>query len=125
MFSLYRSLLGKGVLDGSFEAAVTRRLNGEHLDWHQPQLHLEFAFYYEPLQRYVDVFGDDRVKVLIFEELARDPAGVMATVARFLGLSEPSFNDKLRPYNQSAMARSRLARSVLANQTITQPQSAS
>jgi Sulfotransferase family len=120
MFSLYRSLLGKGIIYDSFEAAVTRRLNNEPVNWYKPQLRVEFAFYYAALRRYVDVFGVDRIKVLIFEELTRDPAGAMRTVAQFLELPEPKFNEELRTYNRSAVSRSRLARSVLANRTITQ-----
>jgi hypothetical protein len=119
VFSLYVLMHGRGVIHGSFTEAVTCRLNGEPVDWHRPQLRVEYGFYHEALCRYRAVFGASRVKVLIFEEMARDPVGTMRSVARFLGLREPNFSRELKTYNRSAVPRSRLARKLLANRRIT------
>jgi hypothetical protein len=36
------------------------------------------AFYYEHVRRYFDVFGTDRVKVIVFEELVQNPRQTVA-----------------------------------------------
>lgn len=119
MFSLYRLLLGRGLVGGSFAATVTHRLSRESTNWSRPQLRIEYGFYYEALKRYLDVFGTERVQVLLFEDLARDPGEAMRTVARFLGLPEPQFSGRPQTYNASAVPRSRLTRALLANRRIT------
>jgi hypothetical protein len=51
-----------------------------------------FGFYVEPghyaeaIERYAAAFGRERIKILFFEDLARDPEGTTADVVRFLGL---------------------------------------
>ena len=119
VFSLYRLLLGRDFVGGSFAAAVTHRLSRKSADWSRPQLRIEYGFYYEALKRYLDVFGTEQVQVLLFEDLARDPAGIMRTVAQFLRLPEPQFSDRLQTYNASAVPRNRLTRALLANRRIT------
>jgi hypothetical protein len=119
IFSLYVLAVGRGVIRDSLTAALSRRLNGEPVDWHRPHLRVEYGFYYEALCRYHAIFGASRVKVLIFEELAHDPAGTMRSVVRFLGLPEPNFDRELEIYNRSAVPRTRLARKLLANRKIT------
>jgi hypothetical protein len=50
---------------------------------------LERGFYARQLERYTALFGRERLCVLIFEELLRDPEGELARVAGFLGLERP------------------------------------
>jgi hypothetical protein len=70
--------------------------------------------YGEQLQRYVDVFGNERVKVVVFEDFILDPAGAYADVLRFLDL-DASFKPQMSVVNASAARRSpRLQRALLA-----------
>ncbi|MGH7769150.1 MAG: sulfotransferase family protein [Candidatus Binatia bacterium] len=53
-------------------------------------LYLKPAFYTEAVKRYCEVFGADRVKIVIFEEFIRDTPGAVREILRFLGVeAEP------------------------------------
>jgi len=54
-----------------------------------PFRYLANGRYLEPIRRWREVFGRERVLVLLLEELAADPEGVFARVTTFLGL-EPA-----------------------------------
>lgn len=69
-------------------------------------LQREFGFYVEPghyadaIERYQALFGADRMKVLFFDDLARDPEGVTGDVVSFLGLPPHPLRDS-RPQNEA------------------------
>jgi len=57
--------------------------------------------YSEQLQRYFDAFGSERVKVILFDDLKADPAGVYADTLAFLGVY-PDFLPDFEVHNPSA-----------------------
>lgn len=110
MYSLHRELTfygGETILD--FEEALAAepdRMAGRRRG---PSRRPEALYYRdavrfpEQIERYVDVFGEDRVRVIIYDEFASDvPAAYRETLA-FLGVDEefrPSFeivNESKRP----------------------------
>lgn len=72
-------------------------------------LQRSYGFYVEPghyaehIKRYRALFGDDRIKIIFFEDLTRDPAEVVAGAHRFLGLETRPLSD-VTAHNQ-AMSR--------------------
>jgi hypothetical protein len=50
-------------------------------------LYRDAVDYVPQVSRYFSTFGEDRVLVLLFDDLSADPAGVYATVTEFLGVS--------------------------------------
>lgn len=58
------------------------------------------ARFSEQVARYFEVFGREQVKVVLMEDLAADPAGVLAEIATFLGIS-PDFPFRLERQNDS------------------------
>lgn len=52
-------------------------------------VYIEQGFYAKHLERYLDIFGSNRVKVLIFEEFIRDPNSAVSEVLRFLEVDVP------------------------------------
>jgi hypothetical protein len=73
----------------SLEAA---RRNGKHVPRrsHRPQLlqYADHVRYVEQLRRYHDLFGDDQVLVLIYEDFRRDNEATVRTVLRFLDVDD-------------------------------------
>jgi Sulfotransferase domain len=49
--------------------------------------HVKRGLYYESVRRYLDAFGDQRVKVILHEELTRSPASVVEGIFEFLGIA--------------------------------------
>ena len=50
-------------------------------------LYLEPSLYANQAQRYLDVFGSDHVKILIFEEFIQNPRKAVSEVLKFLGVN--------------------------------------
>ena len=60
---------------------------------------LAISFYAEPLERWFDTFGRDRVAVYLHEDLREEPDRVMAELYGFIGV-DPSFRpDLAKRYN--------------------------
>jgi hypothetical protein len=90
---LYRRQVGAST-SKSFEAEIKRH-----------PFVLDRSRYYEHLRRYFDRFPRDRVMVLFFDDMVRNPSELLLDVERFLGVSE-FIPDKLgREVNVSGDAR--------------------
>jgi hypothetical protein len=72
----------------------------------------EVGEYAEQVQRYFDAFGNDKVKVIIFDDFKADPARASREVFDFLGVS-PSFAPEIRVINPNKKVRSKAARQLL------------
>jgi hypothetical protein len=113
-YSMYRwfAMEGYEPLE-SFEEALAQE------DWRMashsfrksclPTVHDYFYFhsglYREQVERYLNVFGRDSVKICLFDELKNDPAAVCTDVCRFLEIS-PSHGPALGKQNISVLPRS-------------------
>ena len=61
--------------------------------------------YHDQVKRYLDVFGRDRVHIIIFEDFRADPAGAYRETLEFLGV-DPTFEPNFNVVNASAARRS-------------------
>lgn len=66
----------------------------------------QLGMYSEQVKRYLDTFGKQQVKILIFEEFIANTAATMNEVLRFLDIDEQPFENMLEEvYNQYAAPR--------------------
>lgn len=72
------------------------------------RIYWEITRYAEQLQRYFDVFGREKVHVIIYDDLKRDTAAVYADTLRFLRV-DPDFKPELAVVNPNKQYRSNLA----------------
>jgi hypothetical protein len=70
------------------DVGMMRVLNGEYAGVRQADEILEFGLYGKHLERYLDIYGPDRVLVLLDEDLKADAEATRARVYRFLGVDE-------------------------------------
>jgi hypothetical protein len=87
--------------------------------YHCPTIAFQYQsmyLYYEQVKRYIDTFGKDNVKVIVFEEFLKNKQGIYNEVLQFLGV-EP-FTLDFKPINQNKEIRS-----VGLRKFITQPKS--
>ncbi len=71
--------------------------------------------YAQPVRKYFEVFGRERVLVLMFEDLKRDPYGLLKTVARFLDIDEaPMARVNVSVENPGGVPRGPISRLVFA-----------
>jgi hypothetical protein len=70
------------------------------------------------VQRYFDVFGPERVHVVLQEDLAADPAAVYRNTLRFLEVDSTRGLPQFQRVNAAKTVRSRALRSVLNDPTV-------
>ena len=109
-FSLYRYLCLIGAESmSSFEKALdieSARMRDEWFRHNNPLWYALYEYFHSGLyaaqiERYLSVFPEKQVKVILFDELDRDPLGVVQSVYRFLGV-DPAFEPSTQKYNRSA-----------------------
>ena len=68
--------------------------------WWGTRHYLRQGLYYLHVQRYLDIFGEDRVKVLRYDDLQTDPQLFMQSITTFLTVDRFDF-DLSKEHNQS------------------------
>lgn len=117
-YSLWHHNVRHGNEDLSFEEALAAeplrraepgRLLARHR-WPYNHYYVARALYYPQVKRYVDTFGMDRLFVRRFEDMKKDPSGLVGAVERFLGIDE-AYTPDFVVYNRGVTPRfSALAR---------------
>ena len=74
----------------------------------------ESCLYSARISTYLEVFGEGRVKIGLFEELSKDPQTFVRDLFKFLGVAPDRAIDTSRAYNRSGRPRSRLLADFLA-----------
>jgi hypothetical protein len=96
-YSLYNHQVRReGETIESFEAALdaeVRRKNDPDFKkncygWHANYYYYQRGLYFQQVRRYIDTFGKDNVKIILFDELADDPVREVQQVFRFLGVDD-------------------------------------
>jgi hypothetical protein len=67
----------------------------------------ELSLYYRQVRHYLEVFGTQRVKVLLYEELFANPGQTLRDVFAFLGVKEEVVIDTSVRYNVAGVPKSR------------------
>lgn len=106
-FSAYMYLLRDEREALSFENGLLEEANRKRMDYEPMWLYRELGLYTEQVHRYLDVFGRNQVKVVLYDDFSRDTAATMSELFAFLGVN-PNFSiDSSIRYNESGMPKSR------------------
>jgi hypothetical protein len=73
------------------------------------------TLYTEPTARFLETFGRERMKVLFFEDLVRDPQGAMRELFGFIGVDPAVPVDTSEVRNRSGAPKSRALAAMLNN----------
>jgi hypothetical protein len=82
-YSMYKAFVRWEEEPLRFEEALESIPERMRENWHPEYDYLGYGFYYEQVKAYMDNFPD--VKVLLYDDLKRDPRGFMEDLAVFLG----------------------------------------
>lgn len=92
------------------------------------RLYVDLGFYARQVERYLDAFGKERVRIFLYEDLEKDPRGLLGSVLEFLGV-DPEYADSVETgvrYNRHSKPREdllgRAAEGVLSSQAFKSPQ---
>ena len=80
----------------------------------QGLLYSETVRYVRQVIRYFDVFGPDRVQVIIYDDLRRDTAGVYRRALDFLGVEAKSSPLDFKPVNGNKQVKSTAVRTLFS-----------
>lgn len=86
-YSAYRFYVQRGVIQQDFRSSLKKYK--DHL--------LVRSLYFNQVKRYFDLFPNQKIKVIIYDDLNRDSAKVLADVEKFLGVDEycpPNINER-------------------------------
>jgi hypothetical protein len=112
-FSAYSYQRARGLepLD-DFRRALDSEADRIRRGWHHIWHYVGMGRYAKQLAPFLETFGAERVRILFYEELNRDPATVGRSLFSFLGL-DPTVAVDLNPVNVSGQPRSRLLQGAI------------
>lgn len=116
LYSHYLMQLNNQVGLGSFMEEIKKGLAARD----RPDLSLlwtDTGLYFQQVRRFKSVFGDDRFKVLVFEEFTADVAGTLQQVLDFVGIQHRIQGLALEAHRQHSEARP-WAKYIFGNRTI-------
>jgi len=79
---------------------------------------LDRGLYFNQVSRYFEIFGRDKVKVLIFEEFIKDPKKTIKEILDFLDVKSEILSKILKTYNVYREPTGKAAKLILKSSTI-------
>lgn len=123
MYSLYHQFRYDGnehlpTFEEALAAEDDRRAGrciGRQAYFPQGLLYREAVSYTEQVRRYLQIFGRERVHVILYDDFAADPAGAYRRTLEFLGTGSADFQPDFKIINANKGVRSSALRAVLRN----------
>jgi len=72
--------------NSSFINAVEEDYNSKKKGWGVSSLHIELGLYYEQVKRYLDIFSEKDVKIIVHERLQKGTDSITKEIFDFLGI---------------------------------------
>lgn len=99
-FSHYQMALRYGHTDLDFGEAIRADYNRENKGWGISELFIELGMYYHQLKRYYDMFPENQIKVLLFDDLKKNPSASLRDCQQFLEIDE-SLPETFEAFNKA------------------------
>jgi hypothetical protein len=114
-FSAYMHLVRDGRETYSFGQALKEEQNRRERNFEPIWFYKEVGSYYKQVKHYMDVFGPENVKVVLFEEFKSNTESVLEDVFTFLNVNNKIDVNTSRQYNKSGIPSSKLLYNVITN----------
>ena len=112
-YSAYMMLVRDGRERASLEEGLQREKERREKDFEPMWWYTELSLYYRQVKHYLDVFGSQQVKVLLYEEFYAQPEQALRDIFAFLGVRQDISIDTSVRYNISGAPKSRRLYNVL------------
>jgi hypothetical protein len=111
-YSHYLMHVREGIQNLPFYEALREDIHRTGWEWGISHFYVEKGRYAAQVRRYLEVFGPDRVKVVLFDHFQRDPRARLLEVVRFLELDAAPVAriDATKIHNRHRAPRGRWAR---------------
>ncbi len=104
-FSHYGMDLRTGVKLEGFVEEIKKEINNlDTVEWHNSPILISRSIYYPQIKRYLDAFGPDQIKIVLFEDLIGDNKQLaLQSICDFIGIPTP--NNDLQKENTQIQPR--------------------
>lgn len=113
-FSQYMHLLRDNREQLEFFEALNNEASRREQGWSDFWAYSESSLYSVHLKRYIETFGQENVKIIIFEDMVKDVKRTMREVFEFLGVSSDLELKTDTTYNPSGKPNSKLLADLLS-----------
>jgi len=116
-YSHYLMHVREGIQNRGFYDALVEDMKRTEEAWAISHVYVGKGCYASQVRRYLEAFGSDRVKVILFDDLKRAPEVKLQEVAQFLGLDPAPIAriDAARVRNPYRASRGRWAEFLIGN----------
>ncbi len=104
--SQYMHMVREGLEPLGFEAALAAEERRREAGWGNLWRYRESTLYADRVESYLRAFGEHRVVVCWFEDLAADPGAIVMSLCAFLGIDRDFRPDTRAVYNRTGRPRS-------------------
>ena len=116
-FSAYLMHWSKGTIKKTFSDEISYELSHK-IDLSKPNIRLDAGFYYEDVKRYLELFGEGNVKIIIFEEWIKVPKKTIEEILKFIKVNYNLNNFHADSYNRFSVPRGKFSENLLKSQKI-------
>jgi len=117
-FSHYLMFLRNGLEKRSFHELIIETISNKKKNLKKYERCVEPSLYSKSVQKYIDTFGNENIKVLIFEEFIKNPKETVKEVLEFLGVNSGPPTSLEKAYNKYGIPRGDWAIKILGSKTI-------
>jgi len=114
-YSAYMHLVREGRETLSLQEGLKREEERKQQGFEPMWWYKELSLYYSQVKHYLEVFGSEQVKVLLYEEFYANPGQALREIFAFLGVKEDVVIDTSMRYNAAGVAKSRKLYAFLTN----------
>lgn len=114
-YSAYTLMVRDGRETLGFEEGLRREEERKRIGFEPIWWYREVSLYYQQVKHYLEVFGAQKVKVLLYDEFFANPGKGLRDVFTFLGVKEDLSVDTSVRYNVSGVPKSKKFYSLLDN----------
>jgi len=114
-YSAYLMTIRRGFTKKSFSQQMENTLSNEILPSGKV---LTRGLYFNPVKKYLDIFGQKQVKIIIFEEFIKNPKTFIEEILEFLGYNKPLETFENEVHNPYAVVRSSVTKYIFQNDTV-------
>ncbi len=100
-----------GYINIPFEEVVYKKTNSKWANLYYQQ-YIELGFYYQQVKRYIDIFGENQVKIFFSENLKNEPKKVIFSLFSFLKINIDFSPNNTKLYNTYEMPKNRIFRKL-------------
>ena len=116
-YSAYLMHWSNGTMKKTFSDQISYELT-HTIDLSKPNIRLHRGLYYEDVKRYLEIFGQDNVKIIFFEEWIKDPKKTIENILKFINVNCDLENFHDETYNQFSTPKGKFSQSLLKNQQV-------